>query len=143
MNGKGCEMLYLKKIVVLEKEIRIQAYNTQNGINVMIEGGDKGHIGAVSVISPDTELYTVTFPTHKENVICSHWASRISEEYDMPVVVEAGVHYDGIGKKQIDKIIEVLDRELDRMLLWLASDNSGRKHDSIDTKITNEVRYLE
>ena len=42
-------MYRCKEIVILNRRVAIAVYRTKEGINVLIEGGDKGHIGAVAV----------------------------------------------------------------------------------------------
>ncbi|MDO4331719.1 MAG: hypothetical protein Q4C58_03425 [Eubacteriales bacterium] len=106
-------MRFEKTVIVLEKEIHIAVYDTGCGIQILIEGGDRGHIGAVSVASPDTPMQTVVFPQHKEDVISRKWAGTICEETGVPVVVSAGVHYDNIRKEQIRQVLDATDRELE------------------------------
>lgn len=102
----------VKNISVLEKNVVIECYNTGNGINVLLEGGDKGHIGVIAVLSADMPLQLITFPTHKETVVCKRWAEVLFEKFQAPVVVEAGIHYDNIGKSEISHILERLEEEL-------------------------------
>jgi hypothetical protein len=91
---------------------------TQSGIQVLLTGGDLPHIGAVSVIGPDTELHTVTFPGHKEAVISEKWAMEIFAHTDpkQPVVVSCGIHYDGITAEGIRLVIERTDELLEKIL---------------------------
>lgn len=107
-------MLYRieKKLFVLEKSIHIACYNTGDGINVLIEGGDKGHIGAVAVIAPEIPLQIITLPGHREDVVCRKWAEQFWAHFHVPVVVEAGVHFDNIGKDEISQILESLETVL-------------------------------
>lgn len=105
-----------KKISVLGAGITIDVYDTGAGINILIEGGEKGHIGAVAVAEAGALLSSVSFPSHKEGVICEKWAGRISRITGGPVVVEAGVHYDDITKEQIRTVLEALDAELERLV---------------------------
>ena len=95
----------VKNISIFEKNVVIECYDTGNGINVLLEGGDKGHIGAVAVLSADMPLQLITFPTHKETIVCKRWAELLFERFQVPVVVEAGIHYDNIGKSEITRIL--------------------------------------
>lgn len=105
-----------KTVTVLEREIHITVLDTGCGMQVLIEGGDKGHIGAVSAASPDIPVQTVVFPGHREDVISSRWAETLCREFGVPAVVSAGVHYDNITKEQILKLLDVMDRELEDCL---------------------------
>ncbi|MDY3918226.1 MAG: hypothetical protein SOZ59_04385 [Candidatus Limivivens sp.] len=116
MNGKEC-----RTIRVLNREIRIHILDTGRGINVLIEGGDLGHIGAVAAAGAGRELTLVSFPGHREDVICRQWAEKISAVYPGPVVIEAGVHYDGISRGEIQEILEALGKELDTLVRMIES----------------------
>lgn len=105
-----------RKTEVLGRELRIDLYDTGDGLNVLIEGGDRGHIGAVAVAAPQEELRLIVFPGHREDVICRQWAETLAKHYPGPVVVEAGVHYDGIGRREIEEILAALQSELDEVL---------------------------
>lgn len=101
-----------KTICILEKEVRICCYSTECGINVMVEGGDQGHIGAVAIVAPDVPMQVVAIPSHKETVICERWAAELFEKFHVPVVVEAGVHFDDIEKSKIEIVLERLEEAL-------------------------------
>lgn len=118
MNGKECKegIEFVKDIRVLDREIRISLYDTGEGINILIEGGDKGHIGAVAVSGPSMETAVITFPGHREDVVVKQWVKEISRVYHGPVVVSAGVHYDNIGKQEIQEILDALNRELSAVI---------------------------
>ena len=115
MSGKECNSYCCKKIHVLGHGINIGVYDTGAGISILIEGGERGHIGAVAIALSGRLIESIVFPSHKENVICEQWAAKLSSVYNGPVVVEAGVHYDNITKEQIQEILEVLDKELDSL----------------------------
>ena len=101
-------MYRCKEIVILNRRVAIAVYRTREGINVLIEGGDKGHIGAVAVARGGEIVESVCFPGHREDIVCESWAKEISGLVPGPAVVEAGIHYDGITKGQIEEVMEVL-----------------------------------
>lgn len=125
-NGKLNGFTYQTIVSVLEREIRIRMYETQNGICVIIEGGDKGHIGAVafSAPDPDTEHQSFTFPNHKETLICERWTKGLGSIYGGPVVIIAGIHYDSITKEQIQYVLDVMDSELVKAMNYLDSERN-------------------
>lgn len=123
MSGKECNSYRCKKLLILGHVINIGVYDTGAGINILIEGGEKGHIGAVAIALSGRVIESIVFPFHKENVICEKWAVKLSMVYNGPVIVEAGVHYDNITREQIQEILEVLDKELNS----LVKDIQGRK----------------
>ena len=117
MNGKECDRTIKRS--VLEREIRIRITDTGNGINVLIDGGDKSHIGAVAAASPDSELQVIVFPGHREDVICRRWAEEIVKKYNGPVVVEAGIHYNQIKKTELQELLAILEEQLQAFLSLL------------------------
>ena len=104
--------VFSRKVALLGQEIRIHIFDTGDGMNVLIEGGDRGHIGAVAAAGPDLAVNVVTFPGHREDVICKRWAEVLAGAFQSPVVVSAGVHYDGIGHREIQTIIDALEQVL-------------------------------
>ena len=102
-----------KQAEVLGKEIKAIIVFTDDGINVTVAGGDKSHIGAVAIIDENGNLTSTTFPNHKETIIAESWAKSLHEKYMQPVVVAAGIHYDGITKKDINNVLEVCNRLLE------------------------------
>ena len=84
-------------------------------ILVAIYGGDKPHIGAVSMAQarpgpgepPPNSATESTFcyPDHKEDVLTKEASATLSRELGTNVVVVAGVHYDQIDKTGIEHVI--------------------------------------
>jgi len=105
-----------KTTTVLGKEIRAIIVYTDCGINVTVAGGDKSHIGAVAIIDENDNLTSTTFPNHKETIIAESWANTLHEKYMQPVVVAAGIHYDGINKEGINKVVEASGRLLESVV---------------------------
>lgn len=127
-------MYRCKKIQVLGRAIHISVYDTGAGISILIEGGAKGHIGAVAAASSGRIVADIVFPSHKEGIICKEWAARVSAVYHGPVIVQAGVHYDQITKGQIEEILEALGRELEILIEEIESERRGMEHISVTNK---------
>ncbi len=124
--------VYEREVPVLGRMIRMQAQDTGKGLQVLITGGDQAHIGAVAVCGESSfdssfpeknGVRTVTFPGHKETQVVENWARRLGELSDFPVVVSAGIHYDGINRAQIGEILSALDKELSRAAAWFSGEN--------------------
>ena len=107
----------LIKCRALGREVRIWFHNTGQGINVLIEGGDQGHIGAVGIAGPGMETKVLTFPGHREDVISRKWATVLAAKYNAPVVVNAGIHFNQITKEEIQEVLRILEKELERFLI--------------------------
>lgn len=92
------------------KTITASVLVLDNGIRVDLYGGDLSHIGAVSAVSCEKELETVVFPGHREAVLTESWAEAINRQTGLPVVVTAGIHYDGVNGKEIADIVKITER---------------------------------
>ena len=90
----------------------------EGGINVILFGGDREHIGAVSIADEEGELCVrdVTFPGHKETGIAHSWAESLCRQTGLPAVVEVGIHYDDISKERIAEILKVTEEMLTEVL---------------------------
>lgn len=106
-----------KQIQLYEKMIYVQRTQTDEGIQVLVAGGDKSHVGAVTVIDSDGKKHTVTLPGHKETIIAEKWADAIFAAYKVPVVVTAGIHFDDITSEQISTVLKTTEELLDDLLL--------------------------
>jgi len=95
-----------KSCMILNKEIKAIIVYTDNGLAVTLAGGDKSHIGAITVVDESGKITTITFPEHKETIISETWAKGLFKSYHIPVVVSAGIHYDVITKEQIAEVVE-------------------------------------
>lgn len=104
---------------MFSQNINIDIYDTGSGINILIEGGEKGHIGAIAIACSGEIMNSIEFSGHKEIVICERWAKEVSKVYCGPVVIEAGIHYDNITKAQIRVILEMLDKELNGLIEYI------------------------
>lgn len=98
------------------RPIICQVTDLDGDISVLVHGGDRSHIGAVSIAGPDMETLTHSFPGHKEQLITAPWAEKIAAKSGKQVCVQAGVHYDNATARQIGEIMALLDRTLEEIL---------------------------
>lgn len=82
---------------------------TDNGISILVCGGDLSHIGAVTVIEDESNINDIVFHSHKEGVIASSWARSVYYKTNVPTVVCCGIHFDGITKDQIKGVLDLAD----------------------------------
>ena len=114
------------------------AYDLEAGVRligqdllVAIWGGEKPHIGAVSVAQPrpslkDPEITSTTasvicLPGHKEDELAKAVSEILAAALNTPVVVTAGIHWDNITKDGIQKVIENSKILVDLILERIAS----------------------
>lgn len=101
---------------VLGKEIVVHISRTEEGINLLIAGGDKSHIGAVAIVNPDGELSCITFQTHKDGIIAEKWCKELWNRYKVQAVVSVGIHYDDATREMIEEILNKTDRMMEVLL---------------------------
>lgn len=95
-----------------------------SGLQVTIYGGTLPHIGAVSVVDPQGSITTQQFPTHKDGVVSEQWAKAVFEAGYCPLVVTAGIHYDGLNPEQIGDVVKLTDDMLGELLQTLKAADS-------------------
>ena len=86
---------------------------------VLVTGGQKEHVGAVSLCGGDGAVQTLTFPGHKEQFITEPWSRRIHAVTGGNVSVTAGIHYDKLTKEEIEQVMTAVDALLDEILSWM------------------------
>jgi hypothetical protein len=120
--------------VTTDKEAyNLEAFVKQIGQDflVAIYGGEKPHIGAVSVAQPraslkDPETISATasvicLPGHKEDELVKAASEILAAALNTSVVVTAGIHWDDINEEGIDKIIANSKILVDRILETIVS----------------------
>lgn len=104
--------------------VTVHAIYLPSGLQVMVYGGTLPHIGAVSVVNPQGCITTQQFPTHKDGVVSERWAKAVSEAGYCPVVIAAGIHYDGLKREQIGDVVKLTDDMLGELLQTLKAADS-------------------
>ena len=120
--------------VTTDKEAyNLEAFVKQIGQDflVAIWGGEKPHIGAVSVAQPrpslkDPEITSATasvicLPGHKEDDLAKATSEILSAALNTSVVVTAGIHWDNINEEGIQKVIANSKILVDRILEKIVS----------------------
>ena len=102
-----------------------------NDLLVAIWGGEKPHIGAVSVAQPrpslqDPNVTSATasvfcFVGHKEDELAKAASEILAAALNTQVVVTAGIHWDNISKEAIQKVIRNSETLVDLILEKVAS----------------------
>lgn len=103
------------------RPILCQVTDLDGDISVLLYGGDRSHIGAVSVAGPEMETITHGFPGHKEHLVTGVWAEKIAAFSGKHVCVQAGIHYDNATEQQIAEIMSLLDSMLEEILRSLSA----------------------
>lgn len=96
--------------------IRALALHLDEGWDVSVLGGSRSHVGAVTLAEPDGSLQTLLRPDHRDDVISARWAQALARRWHAPVCVRVGIHYDGIGRAEIDRILLACDALLNTLM---------------------------
>ncbi len=104
-----------------------------NALLVAIWGGESPHIGAVSVAQPrpslkDPKITSATasvicLQAHKEDELAKASSEILAAALNTQVVVTAGIHWDNIDEKGIQKVIRTAELLLDLILDRISSTN--------------------
>lgn len=84
------------------------------GIHVLLTGGSRTHVGAISHAFPGEKVQTVQFPTHRDGTVSERWAERLCQKFQAPVVVNCGIHYDNVSRDDIKEIVRATDQLLEQ-----------------------------
>ena len=85
------------------------------GIHILLVGGSRTHVGAVSVCLPGENVHTIQFPEHRDSVVSKKWAEYLCRKFCTPVTIACGIHYDQVSKKDICRIVEETEEMLAQM----------------------------
>lgn len=101
-----------KEVTLLGKKVQIFICQTDCGVQLLIAGGDRSHIGSVSIADEQSNLVSHVFDGHRDNVISGQWAKVLSQKWKVPVVVSVGIHYDSITPQEIQFVVETMTQLL-------------------------------
>ncbi|MBU3112614.1 prenylated flavin chaperone LpdD [Clostridium lacusfryxellense] len=69
-------------------------------IHILLTGGCLPHTVAVSIFEDVKEVGFIQLDGHKDGLVSSKWAKKISEEFHCRVTVVCGIHYDNVTGHQ-------------------------------------------
>ncbi len=82
---------------------------------ILLDGGHKPHIGAVSTAHPDKQE-TFCLPSHKEDILATDIALTLQQEFGCTVTCLCGIHLQDITRHEID-VVYRLSQELVQKLI--------------------------
>ena len=98
------------------KSIRAEALRLDEGWDVSVFGGSRSHVGAVTLAEPDGRVQTLLRTNHRDDAVSVRWAQALAQCWSAPVCVRAGIHYDNIGRAEIDSILSACEALLQTMM---------------------------
>ncbi|MGI6684185.1 MAG: hypothetical protein ACOX47_01480 [Bacillota bacterium] len=84
-------------------KVHLNVILTMDGINVLLTGGDKTHVGGVVLVTPRKSLtgsgtscdtWVITVPGHKDVVVAEQVGNILCRKTKEVVAVTAGIHID-------------------------------------------------
>ena len=105
---------------ILNRTVTCTVTPLDDGIHVLLAGGDKGHIGAVSVCDPGAAPETMTCRGIKEQYIAVPMVQKaIADAAGQRCCTVCGIHYDNATPQQISAVMEGCDGLLSQLLTQL------------------------
>lgn len=105
--------------MVLDKKLTVQIERFDEGIQVSLTGGDRSHIGAVSIYVPEGPVQSWQRLGHQEGELSRLWAIKLGECLHVPVCVVCGIHYDHLDAAGIKLILKECQQWLKQLCMIL------------------------
>jgi hypothetical protein len=93
--------------------LSLELWDTGSGVQGLLTGGEKPHIGGVALAVPrpsltgegwSSDLYLTPIPYHKDVELASPLADQLARLIRQPVVITAGVHSDSLTLAELNEI---------------------------------------
>lgn len=88
-------------------KINLKAIKMGEDLCVILTGGDKPHLGALTIGSSLVNLNAFTFQGHKENFVTEVIGDILKKEFSGKFVVCCGIHLDDISKNEIQHVLSL------------------------------------
>lgn len=99
----------LLEITVLDAPLRADIARLDEGLHVLLTGGCRTHVGAVTLAEPGCPPRTLLRQSHRDDVLSTRWATALADALHAPVCAACGVHYDNATPGQIRTITAASD----------------------------------
>lgn len=73
---------------------------------VFLGGGEKPHVGGVSISDPGGPPTTISVPGHKDFIVSHEVSERMSRETGRRCLVVVGIHVDNASKEDISALLK-------------------------------------
>lgn len=107
---------------ILDRPISLRCTILDEGLHILIMGGDRSHIGAVSICEyhqGETKLSEILREEHRDDFISRKIAQNLSAVFHCTVTVCCGIHYNRIDPAGIVQVLlcaDDMEEELTRRL---------------------------
>ncbi len=105
------------ELVIQEARVhlRLRALFMGQDMCVLLDGGQKPHIGAMSITSSQ-ETFTHSLPKHKEEQLAQQITQRLHSVFNVTIVCLCGIHVPSITREEIH-LVQRLSMELVEKLI--------------------------
>lgn len=86
--------------------LSLDAWPQGSDLLVKIYGG-ASHIGAVALATYQNGAQNLSLPGHKDGIVASEIAARLSASLQCAVAVACGIHYDKITAVEITEVVKL------------------------------------
>ncbi|MBC7113821.1 MAG: hypothetical protein H5T34_07425 [Candidatus Methanomethyliales bacterium] len=86
--------------------VYLEAVSAGNDIVIYIGGGEKPHVGAISICTGRGRPFTISLPNHKDYLVSHRASQTIFNETGRSTVVIAGIHVDDASEDDIRKLLK-------------------------------------
>jgi hypothetical protein len=83
---------------------------------IFIGGGEKPHVGSLSLAAAEGAPLSVSVPGHRDYIVSNEAARRVSRETGKACVVVAGLHVDNAAKLDIELLLRNSDKCLSLLI---------------------------
>lgn len=96
-------------------QIFLTLIDTGNGLQGLLTGGEKPHVGGVVLALPrpslsgegwSSDVYITPVPGHKDVDVARTMAEILAQELMFPVTITSGIHSDHLGPEELTEIIQ-------------------------------------
>lgn len=86
--------------------VQLDRYEIGDDVLLVLQGGEKPHVGSVVVCQPGKEAHLIRLGSHKDYIVLRPIAETACEKYKTTVVAVGGIHIDNPTKQDIDIVIQ-------------------------------------
>lgn len=113
----------MERNFIIEKKLSdttltVQVTQVGDDFNIILQGGDKPHIGCTVIAIPRPSLENngemsatssvLNVTGHKDEQLCRYLAEAVASSQNAVTVCSGGFHMDNITKEQIKEVMEVV-----------------------------------
>jgi len=86
--------------------VNLEKHRIGDDFLLVLQGGQRPHIGAVVTCQPGKASSIVKLGEHKDHIVLRPLAETMCKKYGVTVVAVGGIHIDDATKEDIDLVIQ-------------------------------------